>query len=400
VVAPTVAGTIGLTLFWSAYPCAPDETAALFVSAVLPAAGWLVIGTLGRPTVSTILLALGAAAVGAGSIVSAAGWSPEEPPRWAIITGVPLMLIVVAAVNRRLSVRSAADSDRAVRMNAGARTVTAALVAGPIIGFGAYWFARQYFYFGDPLGQTYAVFAVPGILVLMLLANTTFLGLSSRELTDAALEWWNRFAAWLAIAAVVWLAAGVFVFYFADLVELGVQAAARSLRLEHHAASTLVSVLIPLLSSLAGVAARSAPAGPPSRVRRLAQGLALPLAIGILLATVAWFNAWALRGFAAPGDVDQRASLERVVWFGGFLLVLGLLMSRFVPVNRFSLHGMYKPGARAERRPAAARDQCDPQQSLLDGLRTERQEGVCVHVLAAPRRQPVAGIPPLVAVRI
>ncbi len=61
-------------------------------------------------------------------------------------------------------------------MSAGARTVAASLVAGPIVGFGAYWFAHKYFYFGDALGESYAVFAVPGILGLMLLANTTFLG--------------------------------------------------------------------------------------------------------------------------------------------------------------------------------------------------------------------------------
>jgi hypothetical protein len=342
VVAPTVAGTIGLTLFWSAYPCAPDETAALFVSAVLPAAGWLVIGALARPTLATLLLALGGAAAAIGALISAGGWTPAEPPHLAIVAGVPLMLITIAAINRRLSGRGSPAGSGAVRMNAGARTVTAAFVAGPIVGFGAYWFARQYFYFGDPLGETYAVFAVPGILALMLLANTTFLGLSSDELTDAALEWWNRFAAWLAIAAAVWLAAGVFVFYLADLVELAVQAAARLLRLDHHAASTLVSVLIPLVSSLAGVAARSTPAGPPSRLRRLVQSLTLPIAIVVLLATVAWFNAWALRGFAAPGEVAPRQDIERVVWFGAFLLGFGLLMSRFVPVNRFSLHGMYR----------------------------------------------------------
>ena len=67
--------------------------------------------------------------------------------------------------------------------------------------------------FGQALGASYAVFAVPGVLGLMLLANTIFLGLASDELSDAALEWWSRCAGWIAIAAVVWAGAG-FLLYF------------------------------------------------------------------------------------------------------------------------------------------------------------------------------------------
>jgi hypothetical protein len=343
VVAPTVAGAIGLTLFWSAYPCAPDESAALFVSAVVPAAGWLVIGAMARPTTVTAVLALTAAGLTIAALIGAGGWTPDQPLRLEVVAGVPLMLIGIAALTRRLGGRTAPVSDRTVRMNAGARTVTASLVAGPIVGFGTYWFAREYFYFGSPLGESYAVFAVPGIVALMLLANTTFLGLASDELTDAALEWWSRFAAWLAITATLWLGAGLVVFYLADLVELGVQAVAGALELEHHTSSTLFSVLVPLFSSLAGLAARSGGvAGQPSKVRLALQRVALPLTIVALLATVAWFNAWALRGFTAPPEGGPHVGLGGVLGYGALLAVFGLLVSRFVPANRFSLHGMYR----------------------------------------------------------
>ena len=291
VVAPTVIGTVALTLFWSAYPCEPHEVTAIVVSAIVPAACWLVIGTLSRN----------------------------------FDRAVPLV------------------RDPAVRMRVGARSVVAALIAGPIVGLGTYWFAHKYFYFGDTLGPSYAIFGVPGILGLILLANTTFLGLASAELTDAALEWWNRFAAWLAIAAAVWLAAGVLVFYLADLIELGVRAAADALNLEHHTSSTIFSVLVPLLSSLAGIAARRTGAsGPPSALRLALQRLTLPFVTVLLLATIAWFNAWALRGFNPPDAASPAADLDDVLSFAAFLLLLGLLVSRFVPVNRFSLHGMYR----------------------------------------------------------
>ncbi|CAN5833411.1 patatin-like phospholipase family protein [soil metagenome] len=292
VVAPTVVGAVTLTLFWSAYPCAPSESAALVVSAILPAAAWMVIGTLSRQTPGQTL---------------------------------------------------ASGSQRAVRMSNGLRTVLAALIAGPIVGFGAYWFAHKYFYFGDPLGPTYAVFAVPAILGLTLLSNTTFLGIASGELSDAALEWWNRLAAWIAIAGALWLAAGVLVFYLADLVEATVQAVSAALQLEHRTASAIFSVLVPLLSSLAGFASRQGTApGRPSQRRLAAQRLALPFIIVVLLATVAWFNAWALRGFTHPDDGAARTGPQEVLLFGVFLLGLGLLVSRFVPVNRFSLNGMYR----------------------------------------------------------
>jgi hypothetical protein len=263
--------------------------------------------------------------------------------RLVVWAGIPLLLIAVAALNQVLDAGATTASDRAVRMKAGVRTVAAALVAGPIVGFGTYWFAHKYFYFGDRLGESYAEFAVPGILGLMLLSNTTFLGLASHELTDAALEWWSRFAAWLAIAATLWLAAGVLVFYLADLVEVSVQAAGSMFQLEHHTSSTMFSVLIPLLSSLAGLAARTGGVeGQPSTLRLAVQRFALPLTIVALLSTVAWFNAWALRGFTAPAASGVGAGLTEILTFGGFLLVLGLLVSRFVPVNRFSLHGMYR----------------------------------------------------------
>jgi hypothetical protein len=276
-------------------------------------------------------------------MVRAGGWTPDRPLPLAVVAGLPLLLVFVAALNGWHAGSAGLRTGRAVRMQAGARTVTAALVAGPIVGFGTYWFAHKYFYFGHALGPTYAVFAVPGIIGLILLANTTFLGLASQELTVAALEWWSRFAAWLAIGAAVWLAAGVLVFYVADLIELLVQAAASALQLEHHTSSTLVGVLIPLLSSLAGLAARSGGvAGRPSAWRLAAQRVALPATIVALLATIAWFNGWALRGFTPPAASSARVTLTDVAALAAFLFLFGLLVSRFVPVNRFSLHGMYR----------------------------------------------------------
>ena len=118
-----------------------------------------------------------------------------------------------------------------------------------------------------------------------------FVGLASSELDDAILEWFSRCGAWLAIAATAWLVAGVLVFYLADVVEMGVTAIDHMLAMRHTASSAMVATLVPLLSSLAGIAARASGAtDKPSTLRLMFQRLALPAIIVVLLSTIAWVD--------------------------------------------------------------------------------------------------------------
>ena len=73
-----------------------------------------------------------------------AGQAPGDPFRVVVFAGIPLLLVAVAALNQVHDGSHPTAADRAVRMHAGARTVTAALIAGPIVGFGTYWFAHKY----------------------------------------------------------------------------------------------------------------------------------------------------------------------------------------------------------------------------------------------------------------
>jgi hypothetical protein len=115
-------------------------------------------------------------------------------------------------------------------------------------------------------------------------------------------------------------------------------------------ASGLVGVLVPLLSSLAGIAARAGgQTGKPSSVRLMFQQIALPLVIVALLATIAW------------ADLRASDALGHPFWLMLALAGTGFLISAFVPVNRFSLHGMYQQrlirtflgASRRDRRPNA-----------------------------------------------
>ncbi|MEZ5316781.1 MAG: patatin-like phospholipase family protein [Vicinamibacterales bacterium] len=305
---PLLAGAIGATLFWSSFPCDLSLPWSLGLGAALPAAGWLLLGLVTRPF-------------------------HGQPP-----------------------------APGAIRPAIGLRTVLAAAASGPILGAGAYWFATHEFGFGagEPLRDLYAVFSVPIVLVLALATITIFVGFASRDLDDAALEWWSRCAAWIGIATATWLVAGAIVFYMADALEAGLEVVDRALGMERRTSTAVVTSLLPLLSSLAGLAARSTGATDrPSAARLAIQRVALPLVILALLSSIAWVNLRAAEALEYHRDAAGQpcttatevgsgechpagGGLGEVMLLGSVYVAFGLLMSLFVPVNRFSLHGMYR----------------------------------------------------------
>ena len=280
---PALAGSVGITFFWAAYTCEPSLRSSLLLSSIVPAVGWLVLGLIA--------------------------------PR----------------------LHRARPDGGTLRIRVGPRTILAALAAGPIIGLGAWWLGSFEYGFGagESLRQLYAVFGVPFVLVVTLAQFMVFIGLASAEMDDAVLEWWSRCGGWIGIAAAIWIVAGVLVFYMADLIELGVQATQRALSMDRKAASALLATLVPLASSLAGLAARSGGTPErPSAVRLALTRVGLPAIIFVLLSTLAWFDLRASEALAedATGTLLLMAGL----------LAFGIVVSRFVPVNRFSLHGMYR----------------------------------------------------------
>ncbi len=303
---PSLAGAIAMTFFWSAYPCAISLRNSLLLSSVIPAAGWILLGAV-------------------------------APRVW-----------------RRMSV----NDGSVLRVRVGPGIVAAALAAGPILGAGMWWFGSFDYGFGagDAMRELYAIFAVPIVLALVLTQMTVFIGLASSELDDAVLEWWSRAAAWIAIAATLWMAAGLVVFYMASVIETGVNAMERMLSMDRKVSSAAVATLVPLLSSLAGLATRSNGPGRPSGWRVAAQRLALPAIIFVLLSAIAWGNLRITESIeyhwlnattrCSPGAGlpchATGAGLGENVLLAASLAAFGLIMSWFVPVNRFSLHGMYQ----------------------------------------------------------
>jgi hypothetical protein len=307
--APLLLGAIAITLHWASDPRPPDLIGALTVSAAVPAGGWLLFGVV-------------------------------APRLWG----------------RRVH----ADGST-LRVRAGMRTILAAAAAGLVFGLGEYWFTVHFGFGGrQSFGEVYATGAVPFFLGLVLLQIAMFVGFASTELDDGVLEWWSRLGAWIAIAAIVWLSAGILVFFVADAIEAGLRALAAAIEVDHRKSSTIFALLVPLVSSLAGMASRTdGEPGTGSPVRAALRRGALPGIILVLLSSIAWADLRVVEGIeyhrldpetaCTPALVaagtpchPAGAGLGEVLILGAALLALGLTMSWVVPVNRFSLHGMYR----------------------------------------------------------
>lgn len=309
---PAVIGAIAISLFWSATPCQLNLRSTVILGAALPVAGWLIVGLIARARDARI-------------------GHPGSSPM----------------------------------IRVGPATVLGALVSGLVLALGLFWFAMVPFGFGHELQTFYAAFAVPIVLTLSLAAIMLFAGIASTDQDDAALEWWSRCGAWLAIAAAVWAVGGVLIFYVAGFIETSLQALSRALEVDHRVSSGALAVLVPLLSSLAGLAVRNSGSGEarPSALKAAVEGMALPLVIVGLLSFVAWANLRVLMGLEyheAPGNVPCAAEvvagaaatggpchpvgagLGEVMMLFGVMTFASLLMSRLIPVNKFSLHGMYR----------------------------------------------------------
>lgn len=319
---PLIVGAIGAMNFWAAFPCDLQIPWMVGISAGLPAIAWILFG---------------------------------------VIPGF---------------IRGNTGAASRVRSRATFRTVLAAAVSGPVFGLGWYWFATYPFGMTASLelDQLYAVAAVPFTLVMVIISIALFAGLAGADLDDEALEWWSRCAAWLGLAAFGWAAAGVLVFYCAEWLEAGVRILAGWLQLDHRWSTAALTSLAPLLASITALAARSRrKSARPSKGGALVQALAMPLVILLLLSSIAWLDLRAVEALEyheyrtaagvelpCPTSSSTEAGIvtlqdgshlachptggglgESLALFGIFVGI-GLLMSYFVPVNRFSLHGMYR----------------------------------------------------------
>ena len=200
-------------------------------------------------------------------------------------------------------------------------------------------------------GWAFYVTIVPPLLLLAFdLGGTIFIGLSSTVLEDDDREWLARASAWVQILAISWLIACALV-----LLAPGWAFHWKAWGKELLAAIAVASAW---LSRLSG-SATSSGGNAPSLGRKVFAYL-VKLAPAIFLVTfvvgLSIFTNWLLYSTGmllppAPGGVaswsDHQFVLEHTSWLlalsaMAILLVLSRVMARYININRFSLHAMYR----------------------------------------------------------
>ncbi len=240
------------------------------------------------------------------------------------------------------------------------RTWAAAALAGAV-GAAALQAVLSGLFGYDDLSRVYVTFAFPLIMVTLLFDAIVFVGLAGREMLAADLEWWSRAAAWMLIVASAWLIVCAVAFgvpmLFRDVVGWLPGAL--------HALGGAAAVLGGIMSWLLRPAEEAAV---PSWPKRLAFALVAPLSVVLIVGGVAAVEGQLVVAMTTIGDdtrfmapfqrwpicrPEQEAEYSRfechpadagfgesiVVFLG--LLGLGLITSRLVPANKFSLHDMY-----------------------------------------------------------
>ncbi|MFO0774753.1 MAG: patatin-like phospholipase family protein [Nitrospiraceae bacterium] len=212
--------------------------------------------------------------------------------------------------------------------------------------------------------EWYAAFAVPGMLGLFLLLATLFLAIAARFTDDQDNEYWARAGSWMLNAGFVSaLLASLIIFGPGLVATLGVWTSAS------------VGGLAGVLSLIGGFSAKTMLLDSDKKDRTsswmdLGVRAATPLFVALLIVGLAWSTSHVLRGWSlafwgndpagqelsigeAMPEPNVRAHITHslVLHHATFpaavtlcvtLALVGMGMSYFVNINKFSLHGFYR----------------------------------------------------------
>ena len=254
----------------------------------------------------------------------------------ATVLGPPIIMVVVGA----------AMGHRWWRPRAWVASAVAGVPAGVII-----WWMTKLFAGARVAHAAYPLFAFPLLLVAVNLGVVLFIGVGSKELSDGDVEWYSRFGAWHLITILVWLGAGAIVFGAPPVMKVIRDIVAG--RVGEDSATPIFGLMTSVVATAAGILVRilGNGKGGSSVLRRIGIAAAAPTFLLLLLALLSWSN-WELlmvmRRHGIPLHLTRPPwpylphGLPYVVPLMGVFLLTGLVMGRFVSVNKFSLNGMYR----------------------------------------------------------
>ncbi len=254
----------------------------------------------------------------------------------------------------------------------------AALISGQI-GAVLLWYVSQKLFVPAKLSETllgqygdlyewqiFLCFAVPIFLLVVLIAATIFVGLSSKTVTDEDREWLARYGGWVLIVSCVWIVLN-------SLVLLGPSAIESLLAIELNRTSaimpaivTIIGVASGVISLFGGFSSRSqvrdeAVKTRTSKILAVAPKIAAVIFLGFIFVGIAYAttivliavsraiqNLETLNWLVSSEDVNSHAellfdsSLPYLLIWVALLTLIGLVMAIYVNVNKFSLHGAYR----------------------------------------------------------
>jgi hypothetical protein len=196
-------------------------------------------------------------------------------------------------------------------------------------------------------------------LLLFLLTVTFFVGLSSKYTSDADREWLARFGAWLLITCVAWSVVSALVI-FGPVLLVGTWRTLTTMSLG--AISGIITLVLGRSSQTAAKDKGTDEAGATGGASDVALSLAGPLFLAFILICLSLLTSWLItqliplftpsnsffstyfQHINAPGllNILYHSPARLLVLLTLALAVLAFFASRFININKFSLHAAYR----------------------------------------------------------
>lgn len=219
----------------------------------------------------------------------------------------------------------------------------AVLILGTATGAAAWVLTHQLYVLHD--ATKYATFGPPLLLGGAVLGAAIFSGFTSRILQDIDREWLSRAAAHLLLVMVAWTGLG----FVGMLIPGFLHHLAGSVKASLGAAGGIAGWLTAMFGHSSGTSATTPSKDTLSKVKEFAAKLALPFFVVSLMVALAIFNNWALvTSGAIPGHwtnfprVAEATPLHVALGLQIVLLLISVIAGRYININRFSLHAMYR----------------------------------------------------------
>jgi hypothetical protein len=210
------------------------------------------------------------------------------------------------------------------------------------------WLLTTKFY-QDASWPLYVTVSAPLLLVAFMFAVTLFVGLTSTILRDEDREWLSRAAAWMLLSIVSWITvSGLVLIAPTYVIALGKWGRASFATLG--TAGGLISALGGLSSKTSAKKTHNT-----SKISKsafsidLATKLAAPVFVGVYLTCLAILTNWILSvtglvntPWLIHGTFVEETHVEAVILLALAFLGFGWFMARYININTFSLHGMYR----------------------------------------------------------